>query len=566
MNKEDFLDSFGHIVEAPGGISRIRKLILHLAMHGRLVPQDVRHEPASTTIASARADRAVWTELTAPAKYNRRDSGYPLGHADPPAGWTYSRLGEVLQLVNGRAYKKSEWKGAGTPVIRIQNLNGGDDYYYSDLHLKPHNYCVTGDLLFAWSASFGPYLWQGQRAIFHYHIWKVVTSPALDRQFAFHLLGAMTESVKSASHGLAMLHMTKESMEGFVCPIPPLAEQQRIVERVDELLGLCDELEEQQAAQVVARSTLTAATLHRVSEASQAEELRAAVGAYADNIGLHLAPGEGDLAALDRVRQTIRDLAVRGRLTRQDPAKEPAPDLLKRIAAERDHRVKGRANRRPTALPPLETNEHAFDVPESWSWTRLGDVCQSRLGKMLDAQKNTGSPTPYLRNSNVQWGRIELVDVKRIRLEDAELSEYSLRDGDLLVVEGGEPGRCAIWDSTVAEGIMVFQKALHRVRPECGIPPQFIALVLRNAVDSGRLQELFTGTTIKHLSGEKLKSFAIPMPPIEEQHRIVERVDQLMSLCDGLEQQFRAAQDARRDLAYSVAAHAAPAYVENSVV
>lgn len=261
---------------------------------------------------------------------------------------------------------------------------------------------------------------------------------------------------------------------------------------------------------------------------------------FLDNFG-HITDASG---GIDTLRRLILSLAVRGRLTHQDSNEEPAVELLERISTERDRMVKAKAIRRPTQLRPVEADEQAFDVPESWVWTRLGDVCQSRLGKMLDDQKNTGNPWPYLRNSNVQWGRFELEDVKRIRLEDSELAEYSLRDGDLLVAEGGEPGRCAIWDSTLAEGAMVFQKALHRVRPDEGISARFIALVLRNGVDSGRLQALFTGTTIKHLTGEKLKSFAVPLPPVEEQHRIAERVGELMGLCDELEERLQ-----RNDLA-----------------
>ncbi|MGW6695084.1 restriction endonuclease subunit S [Rhodococcus sp. NPDC054953] len=265
---------------------------------------------------------------------------------------------------------------------------------------------------------------------------------------------------------------------------------------------------------------------------------------FLDSFG-HIADAPG---GIDKLRSLVLDLAVRGRLTHQALTEEPATEVLKRIAGERDRLVRAKEIRKPPALPPLAANGHAFDVPESWSWARLGDVCQSRLGKMLDGQKNTGTPTPYLRNSNVQWGRFELGDVKRILLEDAELSEYSLQDGDLLVVEGGEPGRCAIWDSAVADGVMVFQKALHRVRPEGGISPRFVALVLRNGVDSGRLHELFTGTTIKHLTGEKLKRFVIPLPPIEEQHRIVERVDELTDLCDEMEQQIATRTEARSTL------------------
>lgn len=245
-------ENLGLVLSAGDGdldiLNLCRQTILHLAVRGRLVSQDPCDEPASAAIARAKRNRPDWIEPTAPSKYSHKLAGYPLGEVPLPASWEYACLGEVLQLVNGRAYKRSEWKSAGTPVIRIQNLNGGQDYYFSDLELRAHNYCDSGDLLFAWSASFGPYIWAGGRAIFHYHIWKIATSPAITKMYAYYLLQAMTAAVKSASHGLAMLHMTKETMEGLLCPIPPVREQHRIVERVTELLALCDELEAQLVA------------------------------------------------------------------------------------------------------------------------------------------------------------------------------------------------------------------------------------------------------------------------------------------------------------------------------
>lgn len=256
-----------HLAPGDGDVVALddfRKTILELAFRGRLSSPGPADRPAQMCIEEAMGSRERWTEPSAPAKYSRKDSGFPLGESRLPTTWAYSRLGEVLQLVNGRAYKKSEWRKAGTPVIRIQNLNGGDDYYFSDLALKPHNYCDAGDLLFAWSASFGPYLWSGERAIFHYHIWKVVTSPAISKQYAYYLLDAMTAAVKSASHGLAMLHMTKETMEGLVCPIPPIEEQHRIVERVDQLMALCDELEQQFLAAKSMRGDLAASVVAQV--------------------------------------------------------------------------------------------------------------------------------------------------------------------------------------------------------------------------------------------------------------------------------------------------------------
>ena len=148
--------------------------------------------------------------------------------------WPKATLGECATLVNGRAYKQEELLDSGTPVLRIQNLNGGDRWYYSDLSLPQEKYCDKGDLLFAWSASFGPYLWNGPRAIYHYHIWKVLPGKSLDKGFLYHLLGFLTARVKSESHGASMLHMTKARMEALEIPLPPLEEQRRIAAILDK--------------------------------------------------------------------------------------------------------------------------------------------------------------------------------------------------------------------------------------------------------------------------------------------------------------------------------------------
>ena len=149
------------------------------------------------------------------------------------SGWKLVKFGEVATLINGRAYKRAELLNEGTPVLRIQNLNGGNRWYYSDLQLPDDKYCEEDDLLFAWSASFGPYIWKGPKAIYHYHIWKVLPSPELDKRFAFHLLDFLTQSVKDAAHGVAMLHITKGKMEAWEMLLPPLTEQKRIANILD---------------------------------------------------------------------------------------------------------------------------------------------------------------------------------------------------------------------------------------------------------------------------------------------------------------------------------------------
>jgi restriction endonuclease S subunit len=160
------------------------------------------------------------------------------GSSSLPNGWQCKQFGECAILINGRAYSQDELLDSGTPVLRIQNLNGGDRWYYSDLTLPEDKYCQEGDLLFAWSASFGPYRFSGPRSIFHYHIWRVIPKEGLEKAFAFHLLEWITEKVKSAAHGVAMLHITKAGMEAWPVPVPPPSEQRRIAEILDRAEAL----------------------------------------------------------------------------------------------------------------------------------------------------------------------------------------------------------------------------------------------------------------------------------------------------------------------------------------
>ena len=220
MNADTLLENFEILAEAPGGIARLRSLVLSLAMSGQLVQRD--------------------------------------------SDWVEERLGECVVLRNGRAYSQTELLDTGTPVIRIQNLNGGKNWYYSNLDLPPEKLCEDGDLLFAWSASFGPYIWSGPTAIFHYHIWKIEVGPQLHKEFLFYLLQHLTEEIKKSSHGLAMLHMTKKKMENLVVSFPSISEQKKIASKVDRLLALCDQLEARlkvrsEVAEKFARSVVNAA-------------------------------------------------------------------------------------------------------------------------------------------------------------------------------------------------------------------------------------------------------------------------------------------------------------------
>ncbi|MGB8168113.1 MAG: restriction endonuclease subunit S [Chthoniobacteraceae bacterium] len=162
--------------------------------------------------------------------------------------------------------------------------------------------------------------------------------------------------------------------------------------------------------------------------------------------------------------------------------------------------------------------------PVSWPVIALGDIAEVKLGKMLDKAKHqTGRKFPYLRNVNVRWGTVATDDVFEMHFEDDQVDRFSLRAGDVLVCEGGEPGRAAVWNGHVAE--MKFQKAIHRVRFNVPYEARLLVYLLESLAKSGGLERRFTGSTIKHFTREAFIQLPIPFPPLPEQRRIVAEIE-----------------------------------------
>lgn len=168
------------------------------------------------------------------------------------------------------------------------------------------------------------------------------------------------------------------------------------------------------------------------------------------------------------------------------------------------------------------------DLPVGWRMVHLSDVAEQCLGKMLDAEKNRGHPLPYLRNPNVRWFEVDTSNLQEMPFEDHELDRYGLRKGDVLVCEGGEAGRAAIWDGRLPD--VKFPKAIHRVRPGPDLFSRFLIYRLRADYHSGRLADYYTGATIKHLTGQDLARYEIPLPPLVEQRRIAGVLDRAEAL------------------------------------
>ena len=255
---------------------------------------------------------------------------------------------------------------------------------------------------------------------------------------------------------------------------------------------------------------------------------------------------------LTALRQTILQLAVQGKLVPQDPNDEPATELITRIEAEKTRLYEEKQISKPARFSKITQDQVRYLLPMNWQWCYFGQVTDHRLGKMLDQHKNKGEFFPYLRNLNVQWQRIDLADVNEMRFEEHELDEYMLQSGDLLICEGGEPGRCAIW--TRSDTLMMFQKAIHRARPFNGIHSKYLLYHLMCDARNGVLPEYFTGATIKHFTGQSLARYMIALPPLAEQERIVAKVDELLALCDVLEAELAEAEAVRVRLVDAVLA------------
>ena len=248
-----------------------------------------------------------------------------------------------------------------------------------------------------------------------------------------------------------------------------------------------------------------------------------------------------------QLKNSILQMAVQGKLVPQDPNDEPASVLLERIKAEKEELIKsgkikkskksseifrGASRNLPYAYCEQIgkeirdiSDEIPFEIPDSWEWVHLDNIAISDLGKTLDKAKNTGNFQPYLCSINVYWNGIDLSKVKEARFEDSELPKYLLKKGDLLICEGGEVGRCCVWDKDIP---MYYQNALHRVRFYGNINPHYFKCLIELYKGIGIIEAHSKGVTIKHLVQKALNSIYFPLPPLSEQHRIVAKIEELL--------------------------------------
>jgi type I restriction enzyme S subunit len=529
---------YDRVAEAEDAIPRLRRFVLDLAVRGKLVEQDPSDEPAAELLK-----RIAGTATHQPARRGKqRDTSAANALEelpfDAPEGWTFAALGQLVRVLNGRAYKQQELLSSGTPVLRVGNLFTSNHWYYSDLELDDDKYCEAGDLIYAWSASFGPFIWDGPRSIFHYHIWKLplVSEADLNKRYLFLFLQQKTREIKEAGHGISMVHMTKEKMEKLIVPLPPLAEQQRIVAKVDELMALCDRLQAARAGREAVRDRLTAATLTRLTAPETDAETFPTHARFALQTLSTLTTRPDQIKTL---RQAILNLAVRGKLVAQDSTDEPAAELLKRIAKDFAAAVRdGRLNK-PKDVKPIGKDDYLFDLPRGWALARFNMVASIETN-MVNPKHYP--KMPHVAPDNIESWTARLLPYTSIENAGVFSGKHFFRAGAILYSKI-RPNLAKVtkvdFDGLCSADMYPVQALIDR---------DFLVLYMITGFFVNQSVSEDNRVAMPKINQAALSDILVPVPPLAEQHRIVAKVDALMALCDQLESSLTTATTTRSRL------------------
>ena len=233
------------------------------------------------------------------------------------------------------------------------------------------------------------------------------------------------------------------------------------------------------------------------------------------------------------LRQQILDLAIRGKLVKQDPNDEPASVLLERIRAEKEQLIQQGKIKKTKASATTDTPHYQntpFDIPNSWQWVKLGEIYNHNTGKALNSKDKEGRLMDYITTSNLYWNRFELEVIKQMPFADKDLERCVITKGDLLVCEGGDIGRAAIWNYDYD---ICIQNHIHRLRGKLQLCNLFYYYVFYEYKLTNRISS--KGTTIQGLSSKEIDTLLIPLPPLAEQKRIVAEIEKWFALIDELD-------------------------------
>lgn len=537
------------------GIKKLRELILELAVRGKLVQQDPNDEPAIELLKRIAAEKEA---LVKTGKLKKQKPLSPITDEEKPCelpqGWQWCRLDNLVSKMDSgwspscppeSSPNESIWGVLKTTAVQPLEYRENENKVLDDSkEPRPELEIQAGDILITRA---GPKNRVGISCLVEKTRSKLMIS---DKIIRFHLVGvecverfivlclnagATAAYLERSKSGMAdsQLNISQDKLRFAPIPICSPVLQEQIMDRVDELMALCDQLEQQSYQQLDAHNQLVDALLATLTQSLNADDL----ASNWQRLAAHFDTLFTTEYSIDALKQTILQLAVMGKLVKQDPSDEPASELLKRIAFEKDALVKAGKIKKQKPLPPISEDEKPFELPRGWVWVHLLDISEEigtgPFGSMIHKSDYISGGIPLINPSHMINDKI--VEDKDISVNQAKLSElasYKLLSGDIVLARRGEVGRMAIVGERESGWLCGTGSFYLRLNKE--ISREFMALVFRVKSTREYLTGNAVGTTMVNLNHGILNSLPIGLPSPTVQNKIVHRVYELMMLCDAL--------------------------------
>lgn len=535
MNAKQLIAQFERISDAPHSVRQLQGLVLQLAIAGELVPQNPEDDPAGVLVS-----KTAKAQLDADSTGRRRRQSRQVHNTSEggtvPTGWIRTQLGQVTISRDGeRVPVSKEERKTRNKIYDYYGASGVIDKIDGYLFDKPllligedGANLVNRSTPIAFIAR-GKY-WVNN----HAHVLDAISIDLL-RYLEVHINAI---DLKPYLTGTAQPKMNQAKMNAIPISLPPLAEQKRIVQKVEELMTLCHELELAQTKREHRRDRLATSSQRRMVEAtSDPETFRSAAFFYLKRLP-RLATRPEHIAAL---RRTILDLGVRGRLVGQDSNDESATKLLSRVKEAQERQLQAGLIRRLPERKSQESDDR-WSLPDSWEvaelgWltVKIGAGSTPRGGKRAYVEGGV----PFIRSQNVYNDGLRMEGVAQIpeAVHEQMAATHVQKDDILLNITGASIGRCALVPAhldaaNVSQHVSIIRLFLPAFR-------EFVHLALISPFFQQRIQDVQVGVSREGLSARRLKEFLMPLPPLAEQERIVAKVNDLMGICDELETQLR---------------------------
>ncbi|TWJ13125.1 restriction endonuclease subunit S [Geobacter argillaceus] len=548
---------------APDGIKRLRELILTLAMQGKLVPQYPNDQPASELLKEIETEKKRLVKAGKIKEPKRlpaiKDEEVPYVL---PQGWEWVRLGEISNY-NGRKNVAPEEIHPDTWLLDLEDIEKDTSRliyrakYCERQSKSTKSTFEKGDVLYG---KLRPYLNKvivaDKQGVCTTEIVPIVPLGNIDSQFLKWLLKrpSFLNHVNALMYGVKMPRLGTDDAINSVHPLPPLAEQCRIVAKIDQLMVRCDELEKLRAEREQKRLNVHTAALNSLLLAEKNDSFTDAW----QLITLHFGELYSVRENVAELRKAILQLAVMGRLVPQDQNDSPASELLKEIEAEKQRLVKAKKIKIPKPIPTISREGEPFQVPDNWRWVRIAEVTESIDYGTSQKTCDDASLVPVFRMGNIVNGQLIDEGFKYISPSIDELPRLYLQPNDILFNRTNSydlVGKTACYSGPAKYA--TFASYLIRIRLlDALLNPIFITLAM-NAPYFRKTQvepEIVQQCGQANFNGSKLALCLIPLPPLREQQRIVARINELMAMCDELDRQITAASDKQASLLNAIIA------------